>query len=493
MRNQIMKRITALFIAVISILSIFPAQAFAATGDIGTAALYKTYDSDGNSIKYNSSAVINGLTAGGTGSSKYRIYVDGAAAFCIEPGAPLSTGNTLTESASSIWNALSSSQKKAVGLALLYGYQGNKSNLSGNDDEISNATQILVWEFVTGCRQSTGSYSQVDTTVYSLLFGSNYANTGTKTAYNQIVALLQKHNTIPSFMSSSQTGITKDLSYSDGKYSITLTDTNGVLSDYTLTCSDSNVSITKSGNNVTISSTSVLSGTARITATRSNVPTVSSSSKLVAYGSTTVQDVIIGAENADSVVAYINIDTPTGEMALKKVSEDGIVEGIEFSITGDNYQKTVKTGSDGTISIKDMIPGKYTITEVSTPERYISPKSQTITIAAGKTSSVTFENVLKRGSLKITKTSEDGLVEGMTFHLYGTSLSGASVNLYAVTDASGVATFEDVLISNSNGYTVEEVDTPIRYVIPDSQTAVISWNEVTNKSFDNILKSSVSA
>lgn len=60
--------------------------------------------------------------------------------------------------------------------------------------------------------------------------------------------------------------------------------------------------------------------------------------------------------------------------------------------------------------------------------------------------------------------------------------------IYAVTDANGVATFEDVLISGSIPYTLEEVDTAIRYVVPEAQSAPINWNEVTNRSFLNILK-----
>ena len=109
-----------------------------------------------------------------------------------------------------------------------------------------------------------------------------------------------------------------------------------------------------------------------------------------------------------------------------------------------------------------------------------------MTIVSGQTATVNFNNVLKRGSLEVTKTSEDGLVEGMTFHLYGTSLSGQPVDEYAVTDSSGVARFENVLIGT--GYVLEEVDTPIRYVVPDSQTATIEWNEVTHKSVNNVLK-----
>ena len=95
---------------------------------------------------------------------------------------------------------------------------------------------------------------------------------------------------------------------------------------------------------------------------------------------------------------------------------------------------------------------------------------------------------VKRGDLQIIKSSEDNLNEGVTFHLYGTSLSGIAVDEYAVTDADGVATFEDVLISGSTPYTVEEVDTAVRYVVPEAQSAPIRWNQVTNRSFLNILK-----
>ena len=55
-----------------------------------------------------------------------------------------------------------------------------------------------------------------------------------------------------------------------------------------------------------------------------------------------------------------------------------------------------------------------------------------------------------------------------------------------MTDNTGKAVFSDVLIGT--GYTLEEVDTAIRYVVPEQQTAAVEWNAVTNKSFTNILK-----
>ena len=77
-------------------------------------------------------------------------------------------------------------------------------------------------------------------------------------------------------------------------------------------------------------------------------------------------------------------------------------------------------------------------------------------------------------------------MEGVKFHLYGTAFCGLPVDEYAVTNASGVAAFKDVLIGS--GYTLEEVDTAIRYVVPDDQTAAVEWKKVTQKTVDNVLK-----
>ena len=474
----------SLFMAMLMCLGIFAGTgttAFAATEEVGTITFTGTYDSNGNRMYYNTSAVINGNTVGGAGHAKNRMYVDGDTAYCIEPSIPLNTGDTLRKDSSETWNALSDAQKKAVGLALLYGRQGNSTNLSGNDDEQWLATQTLVWEFVTGYRNPTGSFEQLDSTVYSLHFGENHPNAGARAVYDQIVSLLQRHNTVPSFMN----GGSIDLDYQDGKYTATLTDTNGVLSEYDFTSSDSGVTLTKSGNTLTISTDHAISGTVRITASRNNIPAVSESAKLIAYGDPNLQDVVTGVENADRVTAHLDVGTPTGNMKLIKTSEDGQVAGISFTITGEGYSATKTTNEAGEIDISDLNPGVYTVTEQSI-DKYEPQESQRVTIVSGQTATVTFNNVLKRGSLEVTKTSEDGLVEGMTFHLYGTSLSGQPVDEYAVTDGTSVARFENVLIGS--GYVLEEVDTPIRYVVPDSQTATIEWNEVTHKSVNNVLK-----
>ena len=485
---KLFKRAAAVLMAAVTTLSVLPATTAFAAGDIGTISFSHTYDRNGNAIRYNSSDVFDGYTAGGTGNYHYRMYVDGDTAFCIQPGVPLRTGNTLQKNSSETWNALSANQKKAVGLALLYGYQGNRGSLPGSDDEKWLATQALVWEFVTGCREATGSYQQTSQKIYNVNFGSNYPNSGAVEVYNQIVSLMSRHNTIPSFMSGGANDITKELSYQDGKYTLTLTDNNGVLSEYSFASSDSKVSVAKSGNQLIITSETAFDGSVRITATRSNVPTVSSSAKMIAYGDPNLQDVVTGVENADAVRAYLNVETPTGTIALKKTSEDGVVAGISFVIKGEkNFNQTVTTDENGNITVEGLFPGTYTVTEQSI-DKYEPQETQTITLIGGKTTTVNFNNTLKRGSLEVVKTSEDSLVEGVTFHLYGTSLSGLAVDEYAVTDADGVARFENVLISGNTPYVLEEVDTAVRYVVPASQTAPIEWNKVTERSFTNILK-----
>lgn len=401
--NKLFKKAASLMLAVVTAISALPGEAVLAdTGEVGSISFEFTYDSDGNEIRYNSSATINGNVDGGTGQYRYRMFVDGDTAFCIQPGVSLHAGDTLKKASSETWNALSSNQKKAVGLALLYGYQGNRSQLPGTGDEIWIATQTLVWEVVTGYREAKAPYKQKDKTIYQLHYGPNYPNAVSAKAYDKIISSMQEHSTIPSFMSTDKTEITKKLEYKNGKYILELTDSKKVLKDYMLSCSDKNVSLVKSGNKLTISSTAGIKGTVRITAKRNNVPTVSESAKLIAYGDPNLQDVVTGVENAAPVAAYLNIETPEGTLELKKTSEDGVVEGVSFTITGKNYEKTVTTKSDGTISVKDMAPGTYTVTEAAY-DRYVTPKSQTVTITGGKTSTVSFSNILKKFNVSVHK------------------------------------------------------------------------------------------
>ena len=205
-----------------------------------------------------------------------------------------------------------------------------------------------------------------------------------------------------------------------------------------------------------------------------------------AYGKTE-WTVTVGADNDGLVTINAVNEIDNGSAKIVKTSEDGKIEGITFKITGNGINKTVTTNAKGEIQIDNLKPAKYTVTEV-VADKYEPQETRTVTVVSNQVATVTFNNVLKRGDLTVTKTSEDGLVEGVTFHLFGTSLSGHTVDEYAETNAKGIATFKDVLISNHESYTLEEVDTAERYIVPENQRTAVEWNVVTNKNFHNALK-----
>ena len=86
------------------------------------------YDSTGNIIKFQQTTVGDGYTVGTPGEELCKIFADGKEAYCIEPGHTLYSGNTLTESASTVWKNLGLAKQKAINLALLYGKPGSEKS-----------------------------------------------------------------------------------------------------------------------------------------------------------------------------------------------------------------------------------------------------------------------------------------------------------------------------------------------------------------------------
>ena len=486
MLNKKFTRITALLLAVTVIFgTMFALPVSAASGDKVTITFDYCYDSTGNIIKFQQTTVSDGYTVGTPGEELCKIFADGKEAYCIEPGHTLYSGNTLTESASTVWKNLGSAKQKAINLALLYGKPGSGKSLSGTEDQKWVATQLIVWEFVSGCRSTSEGYKCTNTKFIDGICAGG-ANPGVKSVYNVISKSLANYSTVPSFASAIVSkSETYEMKYSDGKYTLTLTDSNNILSDFSFKTTGG-VSASVSSNKLTLTSSNPVNDAVTFNSAKS-MPSVGNTT-LVPYGDASLQDVITGVENdADPIRAYFKVKTSSGNLKLVKTSEDGNVANIEFTVKGENYSKTVKTNSKGEFELTDLVPGSYTVTEI-TDSKYETQKSQTVKVESGKTATVTFENVLKKGNLEVVKTSEDNFNVGVKFHLYGTSLSGASVDLYATTNADGVAKFENVLVSGGTPYTLEEVDTADRYVVPKAQTAPIEWNKVTQRSFDNVLK-----
>ena len=502
------KRLLAIMLCLLTAFSAMPLTAFAWTGSEGVTCSssfgdyyvgydggqyysastydYLVYDSNGNTSLHTMSA--------GNARRKYMLTTTSGQSrqvYCAESGVSYQSADNAYTSKngtnSSYFKNLPYSAQYGIMLATVYGWEpGRSTPVSGtNADDYSLATQIIIWEYQQQLRTSPTS---LHTNSYGVR-ADNYFRTidgrPAEKCYNWILSQMAQHATVPSFASSTSSAATvHTLKYDTGtgKYSLTLTDTNNTLADLKIT-GGSGITVTRNGNKYTITSSEMLPTAVTLTATKN---TGMSGDDMLIWGRPGYQTMLTGV--SDPVVFYVKVNSETyGTGKIIKTSEDGKVSGITFTVTGNGVNKTVTTGADGTVEISDLLPGVYTVTEQNI-DKYEPQSVQRVTIVSGHTSTVTFNNVLKRGGLKVTKTSEDGLVEGVKFHLYGTSLSGLAVDEYAVTDKSGVAIFENVLISGSTPYTLEEVDTAIRYVIPPAQTATVNWNEVTNKSFTNILK-----
>ena len=156
MSNKKFTRITALLLAVAVIFgTMFALPVSAASGDKVTITFDYCYDSAGNIIKFQKTTVSDGYTVGTPGEELCKIFADGKEAYCIEPGHTLYSGNMLTEDGSTVWKNLGSAKQKAINLALLYGKPGSGKSLSGTEDQKWVATQLIVWEFVSGCRSTS--------------------------------------------------------------------------------------------------------------------------------------------------------------------------------------------------------------------------------------------------------------------------------------------------------------------------------------------------
>lgn len=514
MKTQKFKRTLSLFLAMLMCVTTLFGMGTTAFAAEETDEVYLiSYPRDGDANYggewgHNSLSFMNGWSTATSRFTTIRAMgsYEGNICYCIEPGVPQQTGNTFTKKGEDFWDEYPSSYnstispddiKLFIGRIFQYGYTGTISTSwrSQNEggDKLANAvaTQLLIWETVVGERDadfgkvSTGGKNAITEQICT----SHPLYSQIMSYCDSIAASVQKHSKVPSFFSKSAGKAQNiELAWDGEKYTATLTDTNNVLSDYLFSASVPGIRFSVNGNKLTITADTAPADTVTITAEKRNSQRrgVITWTDGVYGPNGKLQDTVTYAQTVnDPVKGYLNIKVSYGSTKIVKTSENGKVEGISFTITGNGVNKTVTTGAGGVIQIDNLAPGVYTVTEQSY-DKYEPQEVRRVTVVSGQVATVNFNNTLKRGTLIVTKTSEDGLNEGVKFHLYGTSLSGLAVDEYAVTENTGKAVFSDVLIGT--GYTLEEVDTAIRYVVPEQQTAAVEWNAVTNKSFTNILK-----
>lgn len=441
------KRLTSMLLALLVVLTVFPIHAFAEDTNLGKVSDASKIDV---TAEMNYGHEIHWGTVGG---KNYPL-------FCIEYGATSPDSSYLAgKKAMASNNALEAARWIFAGYYMEHGNAISKKDMA--------MCQKKVWSIMG------------DSTSW------NFSDSDYKEWCDNAKANMKKLNTYPSFDG-------KNIGNLVAGASKTVTDTNKVLCDYpafTYTKSKVTVKHEKDKNTLTISVDKDCTATSfALPATKYFKEYTGDDDGLLLYypyGSKSYQKLIYSAYY-DPIDVSFNADiTPLGNLKLIKTSEDNVVANIKFTITGTNYSKTVTTNSKGEFQLDDLVPGKYTVTEESI-DKYVPAKSQTVTVEGNKTATVSFSNVLKRSDIKVIKSCEDNFTEGHKFHLYGTSLSGIKVDEYTTTDKNGVATFKNILIGT--GYTLEEVDTAVRYVIPDNQTAAVEWNKVNEYHFNNKLK-----
>ena len=196
---------------------------------------------------------------------------------------------------------------------------------------------------------------------------------------------------------------------------------------------------------------------------------------------------------------FVTEDFTRGKIKVNKTADDEIVSGREFKVTGnDGSSYTKKTNANGVaefsgLKVYNTSTGKaitYTVSEINVDTRYEVPKAQNVTLTSGDvdlTVNVKFNNQLKTGSIKINKQSEGNQNGDREF-----TITGNGKTYTIKTGSDGIAILSDIPVYNSNNekivYTISEKNVPIRYVVPADQTATLTSDATTTKTFKNILK-----
>lgn len=422
--------------------------------------------------------------------------------YCIEPGVIQNTGDAFSRMGEDFWENMPDfndpmtpqQMKRYIGRIMTYGYTGGVStqwrsqNAGGNKLAQAYATQLLIWETVVGERDADFRYvvpTDADA-VREVIRDTHPLREKIFAYYDSIVSNVQKHTKVPSFCAKNlREARTVTLEWNGNAYSTVLTDENGVLENYTF--SANGVRCEVQGNKLLLTAEDAPTMPVTLTTEKKNsarcgVITWTDGQFGIGSG---LQDLVTYAETVnDPVEGYLKVEVGQGSVKIVKTAEDGKIAGISFTVTGDDFNETVTTDANGELQLENLVPGVYTVTE-NAAAFYEPQQPQTVTVKAGQAAEVSFSNKLKRGTLEVTKTAEDGFVQGVTFRLFGTADCGQPVDVYAETDETGLAVFEDIPIGSN--YTLEELSTPERYIVPVPVSIKIAWNEVTKPTVENRL------
>ena len=358
--------------------------------------------------------------------------------YCIDPGIEIGTGTPYDDyllTTNDAWNSLSNQQRRAIGLALIYGYPNSINPSSFLDKKGAQAaTQMIIWEICYGMRNSYHPYSCTDNRYYNLFesdaTGHEFTDGGTganngwihnmKSVYQQISDKMAQHFKRPSFLSTdTDTAQIFDLTPNgNGTYSVTLTDSNNMLSAINFTNTD-NLTFVKNGNTLTITANKPVTEVT-VKATK-NVPNLDAQTFIVWKHTDKQMIVEPVSPTADPTPLYLKLRVRTGNLSIKKTTSDGkMLGGWKFALYSDQAcTKKVygpyTTDSNGTITAKDLLAGTYWIREEGNVDPIVQEKykcvgenPRKITLTVGQTTSIEFHNILQTGGVKLIKKTNTG-------------------------------------------------------------------------------------
>ena len=451
----------------------------------------------------------NGIHLASVASGSHK----GEIVYCIEFGKDMGeTGQeeTITDIEKvPAWDKFNSTQKAGITRATIYGYPNFNYGVSNEAAQV--ATQFVVWEYSQGYRTSAdgndptaglnGTSSKIENAIEAAGFDvrQQYYKSGVvpyddvMTAYKGILNGIKTHRTVPSFNSD-----TLELKWNDtnNRYEAKISDSNKVLANFTLKTSNSNLKFSKSGNTLTVYSTAVINSAATVTMTKT-CTTVGADIGFVPENTTDNQSLV--GRLTDPVTASFKVKTATGNARIVKTSEDGKVEGIQFTLEGNGLTYTGVTDSKG-VFLKSNIPaGTYTVTEESI-DKYVPQKSQTVTVRGGETATVNFDNILKKFRVKVVKTDiEKGEAQG------DASLAGAKYGLFKgdelidtyVTDSN--ASFTTGYYVCDTDWTLRELSASEGYLVnstvykvgSDPKLYTVEFNTTENNVTEEVIKGNI--
>ena len=483
------KRLLAFLLCAVCVFGLLPAQAFAfSPGQRASSWLGDQYvGSDGQHyyapapytyLVYNSDGTMDVRTS--SGGNAYRHYMltasDGSSqqVYCVESGVAYNTSeDTYTSESgtnSNYLNLLPAEARRGITLTAIYGWKpGASLPVSGiNEDDYKMATQIILWEYQQQLRSDPYSrhgngHASADQ-YYSVIAGRP-----AEKAYNWILSQVASHSTVPSFTSTKKSEAPElELKWdTDQKvYTLTVTDTNNLNIDLE-TLKGSGVSVTRNGNKYTFTSKNMIVDPVTFEF-RKDIPVAND---MLIWGRPGYQTMMTGA--SDPVSFFMKIKTETyGTAKIVKTSEDGIVSGISFNISGtdilgNEVNENVTTGENGQIS-KKLLPGTYLVTEIPV-DRYVTPSAQYVTVESGQTAAVHFSNILKKFRVHVIKSDADtGTAQGdatLAGATYGLFNNGELVDTYTTGPDGSFMTRYYVC---GDSWTLREIEPSTGYLLNDT-------------------------